>query len=68
MQEVIPVSLRIIRTLLPEYNSHAGNIQGYFVVILTRREIFKVHGFEIIAYPGTNMARNLLIVHVYTAF
>jgi len=42
----------------------SGNIQGYFVVILTRREMFTVQGFEIIAYPGTNMDRNLLIVHV----
>jgi hypothetical protein len=26
--------------------------------------MFTVHGFELIAYPGTNMDRNLLIVHV----
>jgi len=25
--------------------------------------MFKVHGFEIVAYPGTVMGRNLLIVH-----
>jgi len=41
-----------------------GNIEGYFVVILTRREYFHVKKFEIIPYPGTNMERNLLIIHV----
>jgi hypothetical protein len=41
-----------------------GNIEGYFVVILTRRELLQVNGFEIIAYPSTTMNRNLLIVHV----
>ncbi|CAF1174310.1 unnamed protein product [Rotaria sordida] len=63
LQEVIPTSLKLIRIFLPEYDSYAGNIQGYFVVILTRREMFRIHGFEIIAYPNTNMNRNLLIVH-----
>ncbi|CAF3300037.1 unnamed protein product, partial [Rotaria sp. Silwood2] len=63
LQEVIPTSLKLIRTFLPEYDSYAGNIQGYFVVILTRRDMFRIHGFEIIAYPGSNMNRNLLIVH-----
>jgi hypothetical protein len=43
---------------------HLGNTEGYFVVILTRREFFTVQNFEIITYPGTNMERNLLIVHV----
>jgi len=63
LQEVIPTTLKLIRNFLPEYDSYAGNIDSYFVVILTRREMFKVHGFEIVAYPGTVMGRNLLIVH-----
>ena len=41
-----------------------GSLQVYFVVILTRRGLFKIHGFEIIPYPGTMMNRNLVIVHV----
>ncbi|CAF4690038.1 unnamed protein product [Rotaria sp. Silwood1] len=63
LQEVIPISLQLIRTFLPEYNSYTGDNQGYFVVILTYRDIFRIHDFEIITYPGTNMNRNLLIVH-----
>ena len=43
---------------------YLGNTQGYFTVILIRRELFQVHNSEIITYPGTNMERNLLIVHV----
>ncbi|CAF4163412.1 unnamed protein product, partial [Adineta steineri] len=63
LQEVIPIAFDLIRNLLPEYDSYAGNTEGYFVVILTRRELFKVQNFEITPYPGTNMGRNLLIVH-----
>ncbi|CAF1103478.1 unnamed protein product [Adineta steineri] len=63
LQEVISIAFDLIRNLLPEYDSYAGNTEGYFVVILTRRELFKVQNFEIIPYPGTNMGRNLLIVH-----
>ncbi|CAF4593928.1 unnamed protein product [Rotaria sp. Silwood2] len=65
LQEVIPIAFDLIRNLLPEYDSYTGNTQGYFVVILTRRELLKVQNIEIIKYPGTNMERNLLIVHVY---
>ncbi|CAF1472460.1 unnamed protein product [Rotaria sp. Silwood1] len=63
LQEVIPIAFDLIRNLLSEYDSYAGNTQGYFVVILTRRELFKVQNIEIIKYPGTNMERNLLIAH-----
>ncbi|CAF3505812.1 unnamed protein product [Rotaria socialis] len=63
LQEVIPKAIDLIRSLLPEYDSYAGNAKGYFVVILTRRELFNVENFEIITYPGTNMERTLLIVH-----
>ncbi|CAF0849337.1 unnamed protein product [Adineta steineri] len=63
LQEVIPKAFDLIRNLLPKYDSYAGNTEGYLVVILTRRELFKVQNFEIITYPGTNMGRNLLIVH-----
>ncbi|CAF2709939.1 unnamed protein product [Rotaria sp. Silwood2] len=63
LQEVIPIAFDLIRNLLPEYDSYTGNTQGYFVVILTRRELLKVQNIEIIKYPGTNMERNLLIVH-----
>ncbi|CAF1431338.1 unnamed protein product [Adineta steineri] len=63
LQEVIPITFDLIRNLLPDYDSYAGNTEGYFVVILTRRELFKVYNFEIIPYPGTNMGRNLLIVY-----
>ncbi|CAF3810090.1 unnamed protein product [Adineta steineri] len=63
LQEVIPTSLQIIRKFLPEYKSYIGNNQGYFVVILIRQDLFIVHGFELIPYPGTMMNRNLLIVH-----
>ena len=45
-----------------------GNTEGYFVVILTRRELFQVNNFEMISYPGTNMGRNLLVVHVNISF
>jgi hypothetical protein len=41
-----------------------GNTEGYFVIILTRRDLFQVQNFEMIPYSGTNMNRNLLIVHV----
>ncbi|CAF1020838.1 unnamed protein product [Adineta steineri] len=68
LQEVFPIAFDLIRNLLPEYDSYAGNTEGYFVVILTRRELFKVQNFEIITYPGTNMGRNLLIVHVNMFF
>ena len=80
LQEVVPVAFDLIRHLLPEYNSHAGlflsssqieahsillgNTEGYFVVILTRRDLIQVQTSEIIPYPRTNMERNLLIVHV----
>ncbi|CAF1119043.1 unnamed protein product [Rotaria sordida] len=69
LQEVIPTAFDLIRNLLPEYDSYAGNFiligntQGYFVVILTRRELFKVQNIDIITYPGTKMERNLLIAH-----
>ncbi|CAF1357402.1 unnamed protein product [Adineta steineri] len=63
LQEGIPIAFVLIRNLLPEYDSYTGNTEGYFVVILTRRELFKVQNFEIIPYPETNMGRNLLIVH-----
>ncbi|CAF1426952.1 unnamed protein product [Adineta steineri] len=63
LQEVIPIAFDLIRNLLPDYDSYAGNSESYFVVILTRRELFKVQNFEIIPYPGTNIGRNLLIVH-----
>ncbi|CAF3103270.1 unnamed protein product [Rotaria sp. Silwood2] len=41
-----------------------GDIEGYFVAILTRRDTLKVQSHEVIPYPGTQMDRNLLIVHV----
>ncbi|CAF0850964.1 unnamed protein product [Adineta steineri] len=41
LQEVIPIAFDLIRNLLPEYDSYTGNTEGYFVVILTRRELFK---------------------------
>ncbi|UJR14900.1 hypothetical protein I4U23_001884 [Adineta vaga] len=63
LQEVIPIAFDLIRNHLPEYDSYAGNTEGYFVVILVRRKLFQVQNSEIIKYPGTNMERNLLIVH-----
>ncbi|CAF0964540.1 unnamed protein product [Adineta ricciae] len=63
LQEVIPVAFDLIRNLLPEYDSYTGSNEGYFVVILLRRKLFQVQKSEIIAYPGTNMERNLLVVH-----
>ncbi len=41
-----------------------GNSYGYFVAILTRRDMFQVNHVEIVKYPGTGMDRNLLIVQV----
>ena len=80
LQEVVPVTLDLMQRLLPEYQSHAGwynfsylikhhrvflgNTEGYFVVILTRRDLFQVQSIEIIPYPGTKMERNLLVIHV----
>lgn len=80
LQEVVPIALDLMQRLLPEYQSHAGrysffylikhhrvflgNTEGYFVIILTRRDLFQVQNVEIIPYPGTNMERNLLVVHV----
>ncbi|CAM4805478.1 unnamed protein product [Rotaria magnacalcarata] len=63
LQEVVPPTVNFIQNSLPEYQFYAGNTQGYFVVILTRRDMFSVHGSEVVRYPGTNMNRNLLIVH-----
>jgi hypothetical protein len=57
-------TLIYIESFKKYYVISLGNTEGYFVVILIRREMFKVHGSEIIAYPGTAMNRNLLIVHV----
>ncbi|CAF4324743.1 unnamed protein product [Rotaria sp. Silwood2] len=64
LQEVIPQSLVLLNNFLPEYDSYTGDIEGYFVAILTRRDTLKVQSHEVIPYPGTQMDRNLLIVHV----
>ncbi|CAF4746129.1 unnamed protein product [Rotaria sp. Silwood1] len=60
LQEVIPESLFLLNNSLSEYDFYTG----YFVAILTRRDILKVQSHEVIPYPGTQMDRNLLIVHV----
>ncbi|CAF1346104.1 unnamed protein product [Adineta ricciae] len=63
LQEVIPCSLSQIQTHLPEYDVHLGNVQNYFVVILTRKATLTVQRLDLIPYPGSQMDRNLLIIH-----
>jgi hypothetical protein len=69
LQEVIPMTFELIRDQLSDYELHSGSSEecnGYFVVILTRRDTFKVEHSQILPLTNSKMGRNVLIVQVRT--
>lgn len=68
LQEVVSISLEILRQNLNEYEFHSGQFAkscpDYFVVILTRHDRFRVNKNINYPFPNSRMNRNLFNVEV----
>ena len=68
LQEVVSISLEILRQNLNEYEFHSGQFAksspDYFVVILTRRDRFRINKNINYPFPNSRMNRNLFNVEV----
>uniref|UniRef100_A0A671SB21 Tyrosyl-DNA phosphodiesterase 2 n=1 Tax=Sinocyclocheilus anshuiensis TaxID=1608454 RepID=A0A671SB21_9TELE len=64
LQELVPVSWKILKNIMKDYQFLQGSEDGYFTGILLRKDRVQFLQSNIVKYPTTEMGRNLLIAHV----
>ncbi|XP_052433497.1 tyrosyl-DNA phosphodiesterase 2 isoform X1 [Carassius gibelio] len=64
LQELVPVSWKILKDIMKDYQFLQGSEDGYFTGILLRKDRVQFLQSNIVKYPTTEMGRNLLIAHV----